>query len=740
MHGIRRPNTRNNIIALASGFAAFVLVFLFQAILNLKYKTMTSIPGDFQNLFYATKLMGSDWNNLTSPPKLNILPSFVYFLILRFVRRGPIFIWQCLLLVMAVCKSVPAFVATFIAKKRYDVNVVLSILVGVLCSVCIPERSNFLTSQAFAVMFVWLLVLVYVELSNIENRAARISLIIISQILVFCLAITSFDYIVFVPAFLTYFICEFVKKHIKKSDFIVGMASLAAAFAGSVIFTLFIQRVFIPRGYNIYRVAGTIQRFELKLIDEIESLVTPEGWLGLFDSILGSVWELTVYSFGLIPLVVILSVGILWGKKGNKRLGSITNATVIISLGLIFAIIYRTITMSFNFALMHIEHYSPFPSVFEIEDFECYIGPMLLFMVLAIYKKYEFGKKQIIATLTVFFASSLYMFFVLFFPTNKIAGYNLKTCFGDNASLLLCLFSSENIGGIIAFFITILIVVGVAFLAITNSLDYKDFASLFICLFLFQYLFGYYGKDSGYWDEVNMFSKIDDTYGLSQRMGSDFANIDQISFMGDYNTGFILQYAIKDMVVVPGVPDEELDEVVIVSSYDLLKVANFLDVTEYYYCGAREVNPNEFFYVKGNRYLDLFASYGFQLDSAAKEYYMVQNLNRVYKVALGREIDRDGYEYWSEEISEGNVTYKEFIYGVLMGEEFMSKGYSHRDTVNKFYTLFYDPDLTDDEKYEPKYEDLKMLSKQLDEGVPFNLFIEGFFISENCVLDDLRWE
>ena len=739
MHGIRRPNTRQNVIALATGFVAFVLVLVFETGLNLKYKTMFEFPADFRELYYSASLVGRDWSNVTSLPYFSVTPALFYALIFKFVNRGPLFLWQTFLLVGTICKSVPALVSGYISNKYLEIKPIYSIGIGLVCSLCYPGRSNVLSLHSFAVLFIWAIIALVFEYENSYKQSIRYIMVALMTISTVFLSMTSILYCIVFIALFALLVIDYRIGVLKKTNLLI---SSIIVFLGIVIFSLLIwwfEGLLIPENTNLFNVRGTLQNEILKLTYEIDSLNRVDGWLGLFDAIFGSIWELTIYSFGIIPIVCFYAINQL-SQSIRLKEKKISGVYVIVLVSLILTIVYRSLTIGYNFATMHRKHYSPFTGIFEIYNYVSFIGPLFfVFLAMMLYKT-KISKKVICLSLISFVCSSVYIYFSVFFPTKNINGYSINNCFGTNDFIPLSLFSSQDIIGIAIAFILLITLIILSSISITDILDFKETTLLLAGLFVFNYLYGYYSMDHGYWENVSYFSIINASFGLKENLGDDFDSIEPIYYVGEDVGGYLLQYALKNSTVIPSVPDVDDSNIFIISSHGVVESAAYFDVTDYYYCKGMDTETNEFFFVKGHDYMDLLASYGYSLSSCAKEYYEYQNLNRIYKIALGRNIDAKGLEYWSEEISEGNVTYKEFIYGVLMGEEFMSKGYSHRDIVNKFYTLFYDPDLTDDEKYEPKYEDLKMLSKQLDEGVPFNLFIEGFFISENCVLDDLRWE
>lgn len=748
MNGIRRPETKHNIQAMATGFAAFVFVFLFEALLNLKFKTMTEFPSEYQELFYGATLSGRDWTNIISYPYVNIIPSLVYSFIFKYVNHGPLFLWQCFLLVMVFCRSLPAFIATYISVKHYYASSVYAFFIGVVCSFCIPGRTNCLTKESFTIMFIWLLVWLLVEYVCTDNRRSRIILVMLFPVMALLAMLTDIDCFEIFVALFAFVLFEFLSSRMSKVELGANLFSFAICIGLYIVIFMWFTKCAMPDA-NLYKVSGTFQQYQFKFIKEFKSLTSFSGWLGLFDSVICSFWELAVYSMCMIPFVIVTTLSQMHKQRGHSPASCeaddvdfdrLYGAKSVVVISLILAIIFQTLVISFNYAQMHIHHYSPYVSLFELKDFWGYIGPIIFFFILSCRKNLEIRNKTVIVTLVSFIISTVYVYFVIFFPTRKISDYDLAACFSNNDSLLLSLASTTTISGITLFLLFIVIFCVIAFLVFKRVLGVKELALFFSAFFVFQYLLNYFVVDGGFEKEISYFNYSNVTFRLNNIWPNEFNKVKQINYIGDYSGYFIISYVLKDVTVVPGFP-EDAEEAFIVTSNDFSKMTDKYDILDYYYCKYDADDSNEYFYVKGDDLVSSFQDVGIPLKSVAHDYYMDLNLNRVYKCLLGRSIDKQGREYWIEQLDSEEVTYKEIIYGVLMGPEFEAKNYSNRDIVKIFYRFFFDLDLYDDESVSPSFDDLKFWCGQLEENkVPFNEFIEAFFQHEDCIIDDLRWD
>ncbi|MCQ2482218.1 MAG: hypothetical protein MJ153_01860 [Clostridia bacterium] len=737
MQGIRRPDTRSNINALATGFVAFVLVFLFEALLNLKYKTMIKIPDDFKELYYGAQLSGQDWSSLYSATDFSVFPALIYAIIFKLVNQRPIFMWQLFLVVMSGVRSLPAFISAYLSKKHFEINSAASVFIGIICSLSLVGRATYLSNSVFLNLFMWLLLLCVFTMISSERSIVRHCMIIVSALLAVLMSLTSIKACTIFIVLVCLFAFEYKNKRMSLREFIISVSAVVISVVLFVIVSYKFEDVFLLPDANPYNVGLTIQNIGLKLTKEYKSFGNLSGWLGFIDTILVSVWELTVYSFGIIPIIILYSFNCASDKR--KKNSVLSALGLFISLSLILGILFRALTLSYNYAVMHDKQHSPYKSLFEIGDYACYIGPML-WMFLILRSKKSVSRRKVIITLGSFAAISVYMFFSLFLSTRKLSNYNISSCFADNEAIFLNLASSSDIYGIAVFLLITVLFISLVLFVISRTFNWVDVNIFLVSLFVYQYLYGYFIYDSGFWKTVTNFSYVNVTFQLSKEMGADFNQIDELYYLGDYTGNYITQYALENISVISGVPSEDCDEAVILSSYNVFKIADYIDISDYYY-GRKDVeDSNEYLYIKGEDYVDTFSSYGIEFESCAEEYYMYKNLNRIYSMALGRNIDKEGLEYWSEAISEGELTYKEFIYGVLMGEEFERKNYTPKTKANLMMQIFYDLDMTDDEVYIADYDEMKYWCEHLRDGTPFNLIVEEFFQSDKCIIDDLRWK
>ena len=64
-------------------------------------------------------------------------------------------------------------------------------------------------------------------------------------------------------------------------------------------------------------------------------------------------------------------------------------------------------------------------------------------------------------------------------------------------------------------------------------------------------------------------------------------------------------------------------------------------------------------------------------------------VDRCYEVALGREADEDGYNYWKEQLINGQACGAQVGFGFIFSQEYLNKEKSNEDFVNDLYAMFF---------------------------------------------------
>ncbi|MCQ2534884.1 MAG: DUF4214 domain-containing protein [Clostridia bacterium] len=65
-------------------------------------------------------------------------------------------------------------------------------------------------------------------------------------------------------------------------------------------------------------------------------------------------------------------------------------------------------------------------------------------------------------------------------------------------------------------------------------------------------------------------------------------------------------------------------------------------------------------------------------------------VNRCYKVALGRDADELGYNYWVDSLNSGKACGAQVGYGFIFSEEYANKNRSNEDYVKDLYSMYFD--------------------------------------------------
>ena len=140
--------------------------------------------------------------------------------------------------------------------------------------------------------------------------------------------------------------------------------------------------------------------------------------------------------------------------------------------------------------------------------------------------------------------------------------------------------------------------------------------------------------------------------------------------------------------------------------------------------GASRMSMVEEF-INSTEFADLCIRYGLTtggeggsnvtVDSASKVRAFV---GRLYRICLGRRPDTSGYEYWSSQLQNHNISGTNCAYGFFFSSEFTSAGYSNREFVTRLYRVFLDR--------EPDAAGLNNWVAALDSGVSRQDVFFGF--------------
>ena len=97
-------------------------------------------------------------------------------------------------------------------------------------------------------------------------------------------------------------------------------------------------------------------------------------------------------------------------------------------------------------------------------------------------------------------------------------------------------------------------------------------------------------------------------------------------------------------------------------------------------------------------------------------------VNRCYKVALGREPDTDGFNFWKKEITEGRLDGSTVVFDFIFSPEYKGQNTSNEQYVKDLYTMFMGR--------EPEQEGYDFWCKQLKDGTSRENVFTGFANSD----------
>ena len=97
-----------------------------------------------------------------------------------------------------------------------------------------------------------------------------------------------------------------------------------------------------------------------------------------------------------------------------------------------------------------------------------------------------------------------------------------------------------------------------------------------------------------------------------------------------------------------------------------------------------------------NSYSDYYGTFDTPVPQKDEEKGFAGFVERLYKVALGRDSEKEGKDFWCENVSNGNLTGADCARYFLCSDEFAARGLSKEEFVEVLYLTFFDRDPYED--------------------------------------------
>lgn len=584
--------SKRNYLSLLLSFGAFVLVFLFETILNTRVKTMQALPSDFESIYWGARLTGYNWNSVVSSGSFSLIQSVFYALLFKLVNRGPLFMWQAFLLIGVFCRSIAAFVTTRISSYYYSLGKLESLLLGIFVSFLIPDRATCLTKQSFVTGIMWLILLILVAYTKVSKLRSRTLLICLTSFVTGLLILSdcALVYVVIVEVF---FFGLFLRANGFKDIITFILSSILMGIIVSLIYKL---------------VCGQLNINGMDLL--INSYRTSAIKLQYLPSlVLYSLWSVSIYSFGIVPcsLVCILLNHIRKGKKTSKsELINIDRLSLFVVVVFFIKLLINSVELLNSVEFEEIDTLMHSANVFGISGLSLGIGP--LFLLLMICKKYttRFDVSVITINAILLFLMSAFVYINLVVPSSEDGEISSQLLFSSNTSTLLNIFDSDSTIGTVMILMLIAGIITMLTIFILNRSNLREATYILTVLLVFEYLSGYIYIDGALRSNTNYFNQINGTNRFMTLYPDIKENMDELYFAGDYSAMAMLQLALRDKLLILDLPDASVEEYVMFSQYSPDILCYFVNLAGCKYIVTDSEHSDEYIYIKGESWVEIF--------------------------------------------------------------------------------------------------------------------------------------
>ena len=331
-----RTNIRIDSYALIS-ILVFIFSCAFQIAFNSTVVPMRSLPDEMGAIYLAAQLSGHDWTYVMTHPAM-----FYGFLWLPLVYplflfvSNPYILYQWLLGVCAVVRSIPALISGHMLKKRFMIdNKLTYIALSILSVFGTPTRSTNIDNEPLLVVLCWCVFAIIIELLYCNSLIKRrvYSAILGIALSLSLLAHTRAVVFYLVAIFTIVFVWLFCKRIIINIPIALGMGIGGYLLAHKVIDIVLIR--FYPVDNNA-QVANTGGELVNMLSNRVGDLFTGEGISSYFDGIVSNVLGTVIFGLGIPFIILCFILCSLWESVKNR----IINRTAIPCCAPIISLIF----------------------------------------------------------------------------------------------------------------------------------------------------------------------------------------------------------------------------------------------------------------------------------------------------------------------------------------------------------------------------------------------------------------
>lgn len=605
----------------------FIVAFIPRFILVYLNHTPLRTPMDeFCTMSTAAYAAGLEWDQI-------VLKSHHYYGGGFTILLAPLFKWisnpfalyAAVLCVAGVLQSLIAPIAFHILYRYFKVRNRWYLYIGALASsFMVATKATLFYNEHPTILLFWIIIwilCILLEQQDNYRKQAKWS-VILMFVLAYCLTIharTKIYYIALVCLILAYFL-------LYKKWMIARIPAVVSAVVSYFLSQRFVD--WIKTNVYLYEDGAFLKNTEVSLHLSKDLLLSPTAWQGWLATIIGQVHVSTIFTVGFagiaIPLMVVflyrsvtsspLLAKYAWTKEKPALVTLERPYLVVVALfctlcigGTIFA---QSLSWLFRVESA-LENYTYGTNAYGYKAFTyfryyaVYIGPFFLSALVLLYHARDLVRKYWGYILTFFvLLQALFACFVLPHITHNTVASEVYWPFAFWKSL-----SSEQTMRIRVYVLGILVAVVFFLIFFFSYLKKKVMLPLLLLtlMLVYQYCYSSMYTDGTYMAKYN--SRTDVTYALITSMTEDGCQLPHELYTIDTTSNtqkriYTQQFLFKDYKLIPSRPSEDQETAIV-----FCNVANDKKLLAMDYTWA-QLDNNEYLYVKGEEYIELFEAYG----------------------------------------------------------------------------------------------------------------------------------
>lgn len=605
----------------------FIVAFIPRFILVFLNHTPLRTPMDeFCTMATAAHMAGLDWTD-------TVVRSYHYYGGGFTILLAPLFKWisnpfalyAAVLCVAGALQSLIAPIAFHLMYRYFGIRNRWYLYLGALASsLMVAVRTTLFYNEHPTILLFWLIVwilCILLEQQDNYRKQAKWS-VILMLVLGYCLTIharTKIYYIALVVLVLGYFL--FYKKWLiaKIPAIISGVAAyfLAQRFIDWIKATVF-----------LYEEGDFLKNTEVSLHLSLNLLLSPKSWQGWLATIIGQVHVSTIFTVGFagiaIPLIVVFLYRSITGSPALSRYSWTKDRSALVTLERPYLVVVALFcvlciggtifaqSLSWLFRVKSaLEEYTYGTNAYGYKAFTyfryyaVYIGPFFLVALTLLYHAKDLVRKYWGYILTFFvMLQALFACFVLPHITNNTVASEIYWPFAFWKSL-----SSDQKMRTHVYVLGILVAVVFFLIFFFCYLKKKILVPLVLLtlMLLYHYCYSSLYVDGTYTDKYS--DRAAATYALITSMEEDGCELPHDLYTVDINSNtqkriYTQQFLLNDYHLIPARPEADVEAAIV-----FCNKANNEKLLNMDYVQA-QLDSNEYLYIKGEEYIELFESYG----------------------------------------------------------------------------------------------------------------------------------